>query len=331
MRFIVYGAGAIGGSLGGLLFRAGYPVVLIARGRHLRALQEDGLTLSTPEFTETHPIPAVADPSEIARADGDVVLLTMKSQHTRDALTGGDAGSGGLVDHVAPDTPVVSLQNGVANERTALRLFRRVYGVCVMFPATHLEPGAVQADCAPIPALLDIGCYPGGVDRTAREIASAFRAAGCESEPRDDVMAWKYNKLLMNLGNALDALCADRGDRDVRHQLIETARAEGREVLTAAGIRYVSEQDDRERRGDLLRVRPVEGGVARQGSSTRQSMVRGAGSVEADYLNGEIVLLGRQHGVATPVNELVQRLIGQYAREGREPGSITPERIASML
>ena len=334
MRFIIYGAGAIGGTLGGLLFRAGHEVVLIARGRHLQALRSDGLTLSTPDFTDTYSIPAVADPSEVDWSDGDVVLLTMKSQHTLGALTG-DGGAAGLAGQAPPDTPVVSLQNGVANELTALRLFPRVYGVCVMFPATHLEPGAVQADCSPVPALLDIGRYPGGVDDTAERIAAAFRSAGCGSEPRANVMAWKYHKLLSNLANSLDALCGDHGDRDdsreVLGQLAERARAEGREVLTAAGIAVISDQEDRERRGDLLRVKPVVGGVSRQGSSTRQSLLRGSGSVEADYLNGEIVLLGRQYGVPTPVNELLQRLIGEHVRLGREPGAFTPEQLLARL
>ena len=71
-------------------------------------------------------------------------------------------------------------------------------------------------------------------------------------------------------------------------------------------------------------------GARRGGGSSWQSLTRGTGSIEADYLNGEIVLLGREHGVPTPVNELLQRLANQFARERRAPGSITAGELAAL-
>ena len=65
----------------------------------------------------------------------------------------------------------MSLQNGVANEPTLLRWFANVYGICVMAPTAHVEPGIVQANSAPISGLLDIGRYPHGVDDTAPSVA----------------------------------------------------------------------------------------------------------------------------------------------------------------
>ena len=59
------------------------------------------------------------------------------------------------------------LQNGVANESAALRRFANVYGICVMLPASHLEPGLVVAHSAPVPGILDVGRFPDGVDDTA--------------------------------------------------------------------------------------------------------------------------------------------------------------------
>jgi 2-dehydropantoate 2-reductase len=64
-------------------------------------------------------------------------------------------------------------------------------------------------------------------------------------------------------------------------------------------------------------------GVPRAGGSTLQSLLRGAGSVETDYLNGEIVYLGRLHGVATPVNAVMMRVAARLAREGAKPGQMT--------
>ncbi|MFD0576255.1 ketopantoate reductase C-terminal domain-containing protein [Dactylosporangium darangshiense] len=100
-------------------------------------------------------------------------------------------------------------------------------------------------------------------------------------------------------------------------------RAEGETVLYAAGIPFVSLAEDRARRGDILQLRAVAG-VERAGGSTWQSLARGTGNVEADYLNGEIVLLGRLHGVPTPANETARRLVVAAAQRGAAPGSLTP-------
>ena len=82
-------------------------------------------------------------------------------------------------------------------------------------------------------------------------------------------------------------------------------------------------------RGDRMNIRPVAGAEP-GGSSSWQSLSRGTGSIEADYLNGEIVLLGRLHGVPTPVNEALQRLANAFARQGRRPGSLAPAELSVL-
>ena len=111
-------------------------------------------------------------------------------------------------------------------------------------------------------------------------------------------MRWKYTKLLMNLGNAVDATCRPGEDAG---ELVRRARAEGVATLDAAGIDYASREEDRARRADLLTVRPIEGAM-RGGGSSWQSLARGTGAIEVDYLNGEIVWVGRCQGRDTPVN-----------------------------
>jgi 2-dehydropantoate 2-reductase len=101
-------------------------------------------------------------------------------------------------------------------------------------------------------------------------------------------------------------------------------------VLEAAGIPYMSFGEDRDRRGDLIRTRPVNG-RSRNGSSSWQSLARATGSIEADHLNGEIVLLGRLHGVPTPANELARQLANRAAREGTPPGSLTVGEFLGLL
>jgi 2-dehydropantoate 2-reductase len=125
-------------------------------------------------------------------------------------------------------------------------------------------------------------------------------------------MRWKYTKLLMNLGNAVQATCAPS---DAAQELVRAARREGRTCLEQAGIAHASADEDRERRGGLLTERPVGGAARRGGGSTWQSMARGTGAIEADYLNGEIVLIGRHHGFPTPVNECIRAFANRMARD----------------
>ena len=161
---------------------------------------------------------------------------------------------------------MLCLQNGVANERAALRLFPNVYGVWVILPASHLAPGVVVAHSAPTPGGLDLGRVPGGVDDTATALAADLRAAGFASESRADIMRWKYAKLLTNLGNAIQALCGP--DAEGIDSVDALLRAEATEVLRVAGIDVATEAEEAERRKGLLTIKPVEGtraAVARAG------------------------------------------------------------------
>jgi 2-dehydropantoate 2-reductase len=320
MRYIVYGAGAIGGVIGARLFQHGHDVTLIARGGHYEVLRAQGLRLLSADEDVTLPIPTVEHPAQLRLHDDDVIVLATKTQDTVGAMAA-------LSETVPAGIAIVCAQNGVENERAALRRFENVYAMCVMCPAAHLQPGVVEAQSSPITGLLDLGRYPTGVDMSAETIAKTLEASTFESVPRPDIMRWKYTKLLMNLGNAAEALC---GHVEGVDEITRRARREGARVFTAAGVDAASREEDRERRGDRLQHRPVRG-ATRSGGSSWQSLQRGTGSIESDYLNGEIVLLGRLHGVATPVNALLQRLADAAARRGDKPGSMSPAEILDQL
>lgn len=307
MRFVIYGAGAIGGVVGGRLHESGHEVALIARGSHGDAIRREGLRLESGEACATLRIPVYAHPSDIDFRPDDVVLFCMKSQHSRDAVET-------LAGLVPPTQPVVCLQNGVDNERLLLRYFSRVYAVCVICPASYLEDGRVRANSTPLTGMLDIGLYPQGADELAQELSACFVGSTFESIVRPDIMRWKYCKLLLNLGNAVEALAGPEG-RD--SQLVAAAREEGERVLNAAGIEFASLQEDKDRRGNGLEL-----DKHRSGSSTWQSLQRGAGSIECDYLNGEIVLLARLARVEAPINERLRQLANAASLSGRPPGAM---------
>ncbi|HEX3795878.1 MAG TPA: 2-dehydropantoate 2-reductase N-terminal domain-containing protein [Acidimicrobiales bacterium] len=318
MRFVVFAAGAIGGLVGGRLFQAGSDVTLIARGAHAEALQH-GLVLEAPDETVTLPIPVVTTPEAIDNWGEAVVLLGVKGQDTDAALA--------QLATSAPDaTPVVCMQNGVENERRALRRFSHTYAMCVMCPATHLRPGVIQAHSAPVTGLLDLGRYPHGLDATASAIATALDATLFQSVARPDIMRWMYRKLVMNLANAVEALCGPEGRYT---PLSKAAQTEGIAVFAAAGIDVATSKEDAERRGDHIQLRNTSSGEWSGGSSW-QSLARGTGSIEAEFLNGEVVLLGGLHGVPTPVNALLQRLAMAAATEGQPPGSWTVAALSEL-
>lgn len=319
VRLVVYGAGAIGGLTGALLSESGHDVMLIARGKHAQAIERNGLTVESADGPRTVKMPVITNPEDAGIRSGDIVLLAVKSQQTQDVLE--------RLRGVAPkETPIVCLQNGVANERAALRLFPNVYGVCVMCPATHVEPGVVQQNSAPTPGLLDLGRFPRGKDEVTAVVSAAFRSAGFDSLERNEVLPWKYRKLLTNLGNAAHALLKP-GDAD---RVVREATKEGEKCLHAAGIEAVSPEADQRRRAGRLTITPIPGKECQAGS-TLQSLRRRTGSIETDYLNGEIVLLGRITGVPTPVNDLLSRLAWVAAAQREEPQSVAYADFERML
>jgi 2-dehydropantoate 2-reductase len=314
VRFVVFGAGAIGGVVGGRLHQHGHTVTLVARGDHLEAIRARGLRIEDPDGATAVDVAAIGSVAAYDWGDDDVVLLAVKGQHTPTALDE-------LRASAPASVPVFCLQNGVDNERQVLRIFADVYGVCVMCPATFLEPGIVQADSSPVTGLLDLGRYPDGLDDRARAVSGALSMASFESRPVPDVMRWKYAKLVMNLRNAIGVVCPP----DSGAELARRARQEAVACFEAAGTSFTSRDEDLARRGDRLQIRPVAG-RPRSGSSSWQSVARGTGSVETDLLNGEVVLLGRLHGVPTPVNAALQRLAHEVARGRLEPASV-PEPV----
>ncbi|MGA4847208.1 ketopantoate reductase family protein [Streptomyces sp. G5(2025)] len=336
MRYIIIGSGAVGGSIGGRLHESGRSVVLVARGAHFEALRANGLRLMVPTGTLTlDDVPVVARPEDVELRADDVLVLAVKTQDSvaaLDAWAARPVAGGGTAGE---RLPLVCAQNGVVNERLALRRFREVYGVCVILPSTHLNPGEVVAPCGPYTGALVIGRYGSavgrygtGVDDTARRIADDLEKAHFLAPVVADVMRWKYGKLLGNLANVVEAVCGSAADAAAQ-DLVARSKAEGAAVLDAAGIAYASGAEITELRSGTVEPQPMPGERTR--GSSWQSLARGAGSIETDYLNGELVLLGREHGVPTPVNAALQDAARQSVRQSREPGGLTAEELSGRI
>lgn len=277
LHFAVLGAGAIGGTVGGLLHRTGLRTTLVARGAHLDRLRADGLWLRTPQWQARLDVP-VAD---AVPADADVVLLAVKSHQTRIAL-------GELPRHL----PVVCLQNGIGNEPIAQSLGHPTIGAMVWVPAVHLDPGEVRSHGAPIPGAIDVGPYTPDTAALADAVSAALTLAGFASRVSPDIMALKRAKLLTNLGNAVQAACGE-----VPADVLAALQAEAQAIFAAHALPVAPQRAVVER--VAIESAPIDG-APRPGGSTWQSVARGQ-ATETYALHAPLIALARQARVAYPV------------------------------
>lgn len=343
MRYVIIGAGAIGGTVAGRLAEhsSPHPPLLIARGDNLAAIADAGLRLRSAASDLRIRVPHASGPDRVTLRTDDVLVLATKTQQALAALTDWvdrpvlepGAGPGAAPVGSAGDLlPLVIAMNGVAGEAMALRRFDRVFAACVWLPAVHLVPGEVLVRIAPISGEFLIGRYgrAAGPDDVAllETLAQDWNSATFRVHAVADVMRWKYAKLLSNLGNALQALTGPEADYA---WLYDRIRSEAEEILRRAGIDWASRDEEAARRGDTFRIRPIPGVDGARGGSSWQSLARGTGDVEADYLNGEIAYRARELGVEAPLNAALQALTRRAAASGAPAGSMTVAEVAALI
>ncbi|MBL7553121.1 ketopantoate reductase [Frankia sp. AgB1.9] len=355
-RYVIIGAGAVGATVAAQLVEVGLPVVVVARGANLAALRAGGLRYLRPDGPHQVPLEAVAGPEELDLRAGDVLVLATKAQDTEAVVAdwawrpvaGARPGPGaapGTPAVAAEALPIVLLQNGIDSARSALRRFAAVVDCAVILPASHLRGGVGGArgarggggrggggaagGAATVPATTLPTAEPAGpdpVDLAAAQIAADLARASFATTVVDDIARYKAGKLLGNLAYNLDAAASPGPLRDaVASAAVEEARA----VLAAAGVEAAEPTAAPGLDLTAWKIEDVPG-HDRLGSSTWQSLARG-GSVESDYLNGEIVLLARLHGLAAPVNTAIASWIAGAARRGGLPAGLGPAELAALL
>ncbi|WP_168207631.1 ketopantoate reductase family protein [Microlunatus elymi] len=336
-RYVFIGAGAVGSAIGGLLAQQQIDVLLVARGDHAQAMINNGLTVRCPDLSFTVRPKTVTGPEQARLRVDDVLVLTTKSHQAEAAVqTWADApvyDGDAEVGRAGERLPILIALNGVAGEEIALRYFDRVYAVCVWTPVVMIEPGEVLVRSVPRRGVFHVGRYGGSTDRAADDalldtVAKDWQSAAFTVHRPAAVMEWKYRKLISNLSNVFQALL---GDTSQAGELKEAADAEARRVLSAAGIAVTSDEDERAAREDSFHVQPIPGEPAELGGSTWQSLVRGTGSIETDYLNGEIALIGRRVGHPAPINARLAGLARSAARNGLRPGAVGVDELTAIL
>jgi 2-dehydropantoate 2-reductase len=316
MRIIVYGAGAIGSDVGGYLAKTGQDVILIGRQKHVKAINAKGLKLITSDNIYTLKIPAVTGPGEIEFQPDDVVFLCMKGQHTEKAVED--------LKKSAPDIPVFCFQNGIRNEEIVLKSYPKVYGVMVTVGARYTSDGEVIS-LFDSPGLLIMGKYPAGKDELLESVAAVLHSAGFTVTVTDDIMPFKWGKLIDNLGNAVDAITS--ANREDLTDIIKAVRDEAREILAQAKIGWKPQHDVLKEYPSIMPPKAVK----KFEGSTWQSLHRKQGSVETGFLNGEIIRVANRLGLKAPLNEKLQNIVEQMAVNREVPGKYTPAQLRELL
>ena len=309
MRLLVMGAGALGSAVGGFMAKAGHHVVLVGRKPHMDAIRDSGLRITgiwgdhcvTPLDTRTNLDGLV--PGEF-----DLLVLSVKSYQTRDA-----------VDQLAPlvtgGTLVCAYQNGLCNAECIAQRFgwNRTIGARAIFGVRVVTAGCVEVTVIANPTALGVYSQDAPVERV-REIAHVMDCAGLPTvySDRIETLIWgkvAYNSALNPLSALLDVpygVLLESGHTrglmtDVIHELYAVGDALGVAMEPAGPQTFVQHLFE-----DLIPP------TAAHYASMRADFVNRR-RTEIDALNGAIVRLGEDHGVACPVNRALTRLV--HARE----------------
>lgn len=299
MRITVIGAGAIGSVLGAFLSLQ-HEVTLIGRQAHMEAVVRGGLRVSgiwgDRVFTG---LSAVTDIAGLGTQD--LVVICTKSYDTGDA-----ARQGKPLLHAA--SAVLSMQNGIGNEETIAREVGRdrTLGGMVIFGAVMARPGHVEVTV--YASQCKIGAL-GSAHERAAETAAALTACGIPAVVSDDILAAKwlkgfYNMALNPLSTILQVPYGILGERDEARAVIRQLLEEAFAVAEADRVRLTFSASEYFQYLMSVQLPPT----AAHRSSMLQDVLRGK-RTEIDYLNGVVVKLGKAHGIATPVNEVLVNIV----------------------
>ena len=291
----VVGAGAVGGYFGGLLARAGAPVVMIGRPAFVEAVKKNGLFLDTLQFQESVRVEASTELSAVRGAE--VVLFCVKT--TDNAAT-----ARALAPLLAPGALVLSMQNGVDNvEQIRVAAAIEALPTVVYVAASVPEPGRIK----------HVGrgdLVVGPRSEKTERVAALFSRASVPCRISENMAGELWTKLVWNcalnavsaLGRAKYGLIASSADA---WKVVETVVYEVLAVARAAGIHPPGLEDPQAALAGALKIATS---MAEALSSTGQDLNRGK-RTEIDSLNGYVSRRGAELGVPTPVNQALFALV----------------------
>ncbi|MBH0117858.1 2-dehydropantoate 2-reductase [Salinibacterium sp. NG253] len=316
MRIGVIGAGAVGGAIAALLARAGNDVEVTARGAHLQAIRESGLTLTGAWGDSVSRVRVAGTLSRV----NELVIVATKAHDAEEAIR----------DNIRflRDLPVVIFQNGLDSLDVATHASPRsdIIGGLATFASSFLSPGIIRVTAAG-PSYLGVA---GNNDVPARYAAHVLNTV-MPTFAVANFQGAQWTKLVINQVNALPAITGLSvqdviDDRALRRIMTASMRETARTAL-ASGIRFETLQGLSHRRLRNLARSPLWFGQIipllmsqRMGrtpnpGSTLQSIRRGQIS-EVDALNGAVVRAAAEINRAAPINALMVELVHSVEKTG---------------
>ncbi|HEX7879922.1 MAG TPA: 2-dehydropantoate 2-reductase N-terminal domain-containing protein, partial [Candidatus Eisenbacteria bacterium] len=330
-HYIIHGAGAVGGTMGALLARAGFQVTLVARPAVVEAIAaQGGLRLIAAGVPGIIAVRAVDRIERVEPAGHPVVCFTMKAGDLAPALPAARAALGTGV-------AAVTWQNGIRAEHQAEEHFTDVVGGIVRATSTMLDPGEVRIRT---PGILVLGRWPEGrkgvTDDRVETIRADLVTAGFDAVVSPRIAADKGLKLLVNLFSGVSPLVAADGTAmPATARLERNVVIEGARILKAVGIPFHpagGRGDDVTTMLAHLAGRSVrhrtEDGVH---NSTWQNLHHAGRRLENDFMNGEIVSLAAGLGEAAPWNRRLLDLLVEVHGRGLGPNALTDSELAARL
>jgi 2-dehydropantoate 2-reductase len=299
-KVAVYGAGAVGSYLGSRLAKAGAGVHLIARGKHLDVLVKSGLTVISPDGTETIRMAATEDPQTVGPVD--IVIFGVKSYDT-------EAAAAQLMPLIGSRTAVVSIQNGVDNEAKIARAIGEehvVAGAAYILAAVE-APGVVRSG----PCRLVLGeVRPGPPSQRLTALVDLFGQGGVQAFGVEDVRIAKWEKYVLLVAFSAVSAATQLPLGDIRRSPAAVAmlRAIMQEAWNVARVLGVPLADDLVDRQHGLVLSQADS----EGTSLRHDLLNGR-RMEVEALQGALVRLGRRAGVPTPWTEAAYAILEPWA------------------
>jgi 2-dehydropantoate 2-reductase len=309
MRIVVFGSGGIGGYYGALLAKAGHEVSFIARGAHLEAMQQRGLSVRTPEGESTIPVTAVGDTKTVGTAD--LVLFCVKAYDTEPAAQA-------LAPLMARDTTVVTVQNGVDNVEAIASVVgsKAVLAGSVYVALQLVSPGVVLRTGGE--GRVVFGEVGGAVTERVQRIAGAFQQSGVPSQVSTDINRVLWEKFLFIAGIGGVTALARSGIGPL------LASAEGRTLLTTscAEIAAVALAERVPLPAAAVdRVLEQASALPPQWRSSMARDVEDGRRLEVEALSGAVLRRGAMHGIRTPVHQTIVACLSVH-----QPATSTPRR-----
>jgi len=328
MRFVVYGAGAVGGVLGGHLARDKHDVLLICREPHAKAIgEQNGLRMKSATGDYFASLCAATSVAPTHFNDDSCVLFVPKSNDTATCIEE-------LAAHAPREIPVVSFQNGIDNERMISETFPNVYGGVCRMTCSFLHPGQVSFRKF---GRVVVGKYPKGAHAYAKKLGKIFESAGFKASVSNSIMCDKWLKLVTNLQSAFNALIDER-DHDSPEflQLKVGVLEEAKRVLTADKIRAKScdggDFSIKEMIDELKKPRAARhASSVRVNNSTWQNLYLKRDEVENEFFHGPIIELAGKYEIAVPHNEVALELVTKSCKDQTGPGQLRAAEIVTLV